>query len=72
MAGSANEEIVISLDEPMPPNAGTNIPVRLMPEKSGQRQKNPSITMTSALADVGKIYSNQRHNSCRQYRCPKK
>jgi len=51
-AGSAREEIVTSLDEPMPPNAvPTSMPAR--DRKKRVRARNPTSTMTSARAAVG-------------------
>ena len=53
MAGSANEEMVISLDEPMPPNA---VPMSkpAKARKNRANAKKPTITITSALAEVGR------------------
>ena len=53
IAGSANEEIVISLDEPIPPNA---VPISnpANARKKRAKAKKPTITITSALAEVGR------------------
>ena len=53
MAGSAIEEMVISLDEPMPPNA---VPISnpAKARKKRAKAKKPTITITSALAEVGR------------------